>query len=123
MFESEELLLDGIEELKVNRSEYVNEIGSLRTLFNGLRKLNKSVKRSEVAFEKAGGDRVKVWVFGGAMESQHSLDVKACMFHWFGLSLCNYARLVGFVRGLHLGELVRADLTDKKGVEKVKKSI
>lgn len=123
MSESDEVVLDGIEPLKVVRQAYFNEIGSLRTLFNGLSELCASVKRREVAFEKAGGDKVKVMVFGSAMESQQSLDVTACMFHWFGLSLCNYARLIGYIRGLHRGDFTRSDLTDKKAVDKVRTSI
>lgn len=124
MSTSKELTLDGIEPLKVDRQAYFNEVGSLRTLFNGLRELCASVKRREAAFEKAGGGKFKVMMFGGTSpEEQQSLDVTACMFHWFGLSLCNYARLVGFIRGLHRSEFVRSDLTDKKAAEKAKQSI
>lgn len=123
MSTADEVTLDGIEQLKVDRNNYANEIGSLRTLFNGLRELSASVKRRESAFDMAGGDKVKLMTYGSAIEPQESLDVTACMFHWFGLSLCNYARLVGFIRGLHQGDFTRADLTDKKAVEKVKRSI
>lgn len=121
---SEEVLIDSVESLNVNRNDYFNEIGSLRTLSNGLRELSAPIKRREAAFAKAGGDRFNVLMYGGTSPAEvRMLDVTACMFHWFGLSLCNYARLVGFIRGLHCGDFVRADLTDKKGVEKAKRSI
>ncbi|MBI3469682.1 MAG: hypothetical protein HY000_42330 [Planctomycetes bacterium] len=121
---TEHVLLDGIEALNVDRQAYFNEIRSLRTLYNGLCELCASIKRREVAFARAGGEKFKVMIFGGATDAErHSLDVTACMFHWFGLSLCNYARLVGFIRGLHRGDSVRSDLTDRKAVEKAKQSI
>lgn len=119
-----EIMLDAIDPVKVDRAKYFNEIGPLRTLSNGLRELCGAIKRREVAFEKAGGDKLKVMMFGSTSpEDQYSLDITACMFHWFGLSLCNYVRLVGYIRGLDRGDFTRSDLTDKKAVENVKKSI
>jgi len=124
MSKSDEVVLDAIEPVKVDRQKYFNEIGSLRTLFNGLSELCAPIKRREVAFEKASGGKFKVMTFGGTSpKEKHSLDVTACMFHWFGLSLCNYVRLIGYIRGLNRGDFTRADLTDKKAVDKVRKSI
>ncbi len=117
-------LLDGVERVEVDRDLHANEISSLRTLFNGLNELCSSIKRREIGFAKAGGDKFKVMMIGGTTDAEkHALDVTACMFHWFGLSVCNYARLAGFIRGLHNGDFSRSDLTDRKTVEKAKRSI
>lgn len=116
--------IDFLESIVVERSKFANEVRALQTLSSGLRLLSAQIKRREVAFAKAGGDQFKVVIYGAENEDEvHQLDVMACMFHWFGLSVCNYVRLVGFIRGLHMQEFVRDDLTDNKGAEKVKKSI
>lgn len=124
MTATEEIVLDTIDLVKVDHNKYSNEIGTLHTLSNGLRELCALIKRRELAFEKASGGKFKILTFGGTSpEERYSLDVTACMFHWFGLPLCNYVRLIGYIRGLDRGDFTRADLTDKKAVEKVKKSI
>lgn len=116
--------IDFIDQVIVEENTCGNELRSLRTLTIGLMDLCAFVKRREVAFEKANGGKLKVMMYGAMnQEEQRFLDVTACMFHWFGLSLCNFVRLVGFIRGLHKGEFARSDLTDKKGAEKAKKAI
>jgi hypothetical protein len=44
----------------------------------------------------------------------------ALYFQWFGVTLSNYVRLVGFIRGLHRGEIKRADLRDKTTFKAIK---
>ena len=114
-------LLDGVE---VTRQDYFNEIVALRTLFRGLKHLSTMIKRKEVAFAKAGGDKVNLISFGAPNpEEQEFLDTVACFFHWFGISVCNYVRLVGFIRGLASGDFVRADLKDSAKFTQIKRSI
>ncbi len=57
------ILIDGIERLEVARSDDFNEILSLRTLVMGLRELYGPLKNKEVMFERAGGDKVKGFVW------------------------------------------------------------
>ncbi len=114
-------LLEGIE---VNRQDYLNEIVTLRTLLMGLKQLSTMVKCKEVAFANGGGDKIKVMSFGATSpKEQEFLDTVACFFHWFGISVCNYVRLVGFIRGLARGDFVRADLKDSTKFKQVKSSI
>lgn len=43
-----------------------------------------------------------------------------CLFHWYGVSLCNYARLVGFVYGVATGAVPKVPETDSDR-KKIKK--
>jgi hypothetical protein len=43
---------------------------------------------------------------------QRNLEIMACRFHWFGVSVCSVARLAGCVHGLAKMECTRADLRD-----------
>ncbi len=45
------------------------------------------------------------------------------MFHWFGVSVYNVARLAGFVRGLAKKEFTRADLQDASRFNAVRASV
>jgi len=117
------VLLDGIENLEVPRDEYFNEVRSLHTLVMGLRQLYATVKRKELAFERADGGKYKVAEYGTVDPAEaEMLDMIACCFHWFGLSICNYARLTGFIRGLHNGVFSRTDLRDASNFYRIKKA-
>lgn len=118
------VLIDGVEHIEVSRDDFFNEIRTLHTLFIGLRNLTGMLKRREVEFERAGGDKIKVFKFGGHSDEEvEFLDFVACIFHWFGVSVCNFARLVGLIRGLHLGHFTRIDLVDTTKFDVIKKSI
>ncbi len=45
-----------------------------------------------------------------------------CFFHWFGISLCNYARLAGYIVAKEQGHLSNADLQPEPKSEKIKKA-
>lgn len=116
--------IDFCERVKVARADYFNELRSLRTLHTGMRRLCEMVKRPEAAFETATGGKVKMFSFGGASPDEDKfLDAVACFFHWFGISACNYVRLVGFIRGLSLGHFSRADLKDTTKFKSIKSVI
>lgn len=119
------IALDSIERIEIGQNDHFNEIGTLRMLSVGLRKIYMMIKQRELAFEhRLGGIKMRVFVFGSPDgESQNSLDTTACFFHWFGGSVCNYARLVGFIRGLVKGDFSRADLGDESKIDTIKSSI
>jgi hypothetical protein len=107
------ITLDAIEPVQVEDTEHVNEVGTLRTLHRGLWGLANSVANREYPFLEMS-KKVKFVSFGrDADATTQDIDMVACFFHWFGVSLCNFARLVGFIRGLKNGEFTRADLTDQ----------
>jgi hypothetical protein len=47
----------------------------------------------------------------------------ACHFHWFGNSICNLARLAGFIRAMHTGCFTRADLNNSAKYKTVKNEV
>jgi hypothetical protein len=121
------VLLDGVERLEVPTTPYANEIRNLRTLSIGLCRLAEMIKPREMRFQEQTGGNLVVSMYGGTTpEESDQLDLIACTFHWFGVTICNYARLVGFVRGLERGDFTRSDLAavgDKAKIEAIKRSI
>jgi hypothetical protein len=121
---SERVLIDALERIEVPRDDYFNEIHSLRTLHMGMRALCGMIKSKEIAFARAGGDKLKVFQFGATTpQEQEFLETVACFFHWFGVSICNFARLVGFIRGMSHGDFSRTDLRDPTKFRSIKASI
>jgi hypothetical protein len=118
------VLLDGIERLEVECAKHGNEIRNLRTLSVGLQRLAESIKRPEVQFERQTGGKIIVTCFGATSPAEEErLNMYACMFHWFGVTVINYARIVGFIRGIERGVFSRADLADKTKFDVIKKEI
>lgn len=118
-----QIVLDGIDNLAVDSKDLGNEIRTLQMLRQGLFSLTSSVKRREARFAELA--KVARFTFVGATseEEEADLNMVACMFHWFGVSLCNYARLVGFIRGLDLKQFSRSDLRTPSAFEGVSKSV
>jgi hypothetical protein len=121
---AETLLIDARDSVEIPQQPYSNEIQSLRTLSFGLRQLCAVVKNHELEMISKQKDGVRVFQFGATSDSEWiRLHTIACFFHWFGISICNYARLVGFIRGIARGDFVRRDLRDPNNFKKVKASI
>jgi hypothetical protein len=116
--------VDLIEKFAIAPLEYANELGSLRTLLAGIKRLTAVVKTEEARRTPPPG--LSVFSFGatsGTDEEKEFNAFLACVFHWFGTSVCNYARLVGYIRGMTLGHFTRADLKNQANFKQVKKSI
>jgi hypothetical protein len=117
------ILLDAIENLEVPLKGCENEVGTLRTLVSGIKRLYAPIKTKEVHFEQATGGKMIVSSFGATNDEERELnDIIACYFHWFGISICNYVRLTGFIRGMNLGHFSRKDLRDSKNFKTVRDS-
>jgi hypothetical protein len=118
------VLIDGVERIEVSRTDFFNEIRTLRTLFVGLKMLYVPLKVREMEFARKTGGTVQVFQMGGHSDEEvEFLDFVACVFHWFGVSICNFSRLTGLIRGIHRGDFTRADLTDTTKFEAIRKSI
>jgi hypothetical protein len=119
------LILDAIESIEVRERDHFNEVRALHTLRRRLWGLANSVNNREAPYREMANKMTYV-VFGADVNGPtRDIDMVACFFHWFGVSLCNYARLVGFIRGLQKGEFTRADLSDETKTKDrvIKKSI
>nr|WP_298659493.1 hypothetical protein [uncultured Flavobacterium sp.] len=88
---------DGILNIKVDFAKYSNEINALLQLREGMILLYNNIKQKELAIaEKNKGAQVSF--FGRNPDIPENLfKLLPCFFHWFGNSLCNYARLVGYI--------------------------
>lgn len=124
------VFLDAIEHVEISSNDHANEVGTLRTLFRGLHQLYGMIKRRELDFEHQialklePGQKLKVFAQGLDYDgTSERLDAIACFFHWFGVSLCNFARLVGYIRGVEKGEFARSDLHDKTNFKTIKEAI
>ena len=77
--------------------QYENELQALQRLSVGLHYLDGEVSRleNEVAAKLPCGDYE---IFGNhpAFEGI-SMDLVACFFHWYSVTVCDYARLVGWL--------------------------
>jgi hypothetical protein len=105
--------LDTVVGVTIDYSEHFNEVRTLQMLSAGLMRIADDLRRRESAWEQANGGEFKVYVYGLDMDgTKGNLDLIACLFHWFGVSLVNYARLVGFIKALSNRDFTRNDLSD-----------
>jgi hypothetical protein len=116
--------LDVVVGLSVDEDEYFNECRTLQMLSTGLTVIADTLKRREAAWEQQTAGKVKFHIYGLDIDgTKGNIDLIGCFFHWFGVSVCNFARLVGFIRGLTAADFTRADLGDPTRFEKVGRSV
>jgi len=116
--------LDRIDGVSVETDDYFNEYRTLQMLSKGLLEVAANLKQRESAWEQQTAGKVKLHVYGLDIDgTKGNLDLIACFFHWFGVSVCNFVRLVGFIRGLSANEFSRADLADATRYPSIKSSV
>jgi hypothetical protein len=92
-------LIDHVAQLAADPDDAVNELTTLSTLRAGLFTLANQVAGYE---QPIRGRKIFFVGFDFGLPNGAD-DFLPCLFHWFGTSLCNYARLVGFLGGVHSG--------------------
>lgn len=118
------ITLDTIASITVDSERFFNECRTLQMLRTGLLGIADNLKRREAAWGQWTQGKVKFHVHGLDIDgTKGDLDLIACFFHWFGVSVCNYARLVGFVGCLSRGDFARADLGDPARCRDVKAAV
>jgi hypothetical protein len=94
-------VIDYIANLKLSDAQekrHFNELRSLAYLATGLRFLYEQVQRVEAEVIKRLPKDKQVGIFGNAQEMQGiNQDLVACAFHWYAVTVCNYAGLVGWL--------------------------
>lgn len=102
-------ILDYRDILEVPDDHSFNELVTLRTLQVGLHELAVSVWRQEEPLRQADeAENITRCFFGNAPEiNPHMRALLPCFFHWYGVTLCNYARLVGFVGAIESGRITK----------------
>ena len=114
-------LIDHIEGIEVDESIGHNELTTLSFLSTGLAMLAHQVDLMETPVredERARRKSIEFFGFGLLPPEQESL--LPCLFHWYGTSVCNYARLVGFLSGLASGAYSRDQVSNPSFHAKVR---
>lgn len=107
---------------QVDPSVCGNELVTLRYLGVGLHYLCSRVAIVEKPMrERDEKNGVRSMSFGNDPSlPKGAIELLPCFFHWYGVSVMNYARLVGFLSGLSLVTFTRKDLEDKSKFETVR---
>src|SRR5206468_398648 len=90
------MIIDHIEQIDVPVQVFPNALGSLETLRFGLHALYKSVRNDELRYLYQG-DRGQLVTFNDPSIPAERHMFLNCCFHWYSVSLCNYAWLVGHI--------------------------
>jgi hypothetical protein len=101
--ETNKFIIDKVLGIEVLQGNYFNEISTLLNLKYGLALLYNTVRPMELKIieENKGSD----WQFFGNHPTvpREFSSLLPCLFHWFGTSVCNYARLTGYIVRKHEG--------------------
>lgn len=116
------ILLDSVIGLSVPRSgDYNNYLNTVETLRAGLHRLAREVQRQEVLTQEENEGRELMLSFGaGPGMDAEWITLAACYFHWYGVSIINYARLIGFINGLDSGAINKSMIQDKQYYKSIK---
>jgi hypothetical protein len=106
------VIIDHVDDLQLADEEakkYFNELRSLEYLAAGLHFLNAQVQSIEAVVRDRLDNKLQVFMFGNAPQLQGiPQDLVACAFHWYSVTACNYARLVGWlVNGGDIGKATK----------------
>jgi hypothetical protein len=94
-----QVTLDEVKKIGVQASEFKNELSTLEYLRYGLLQLEAQVRALEEVIRKEESESKRQITFFGSYPgiSRETQLILPCLFHWYCVSLCNYARLVGYV--------------------------
>ena len=94
-------VIDHITNLKLSDEQekgHFNELRSLAYLTTGLRFLYEQVQRVEAEVINRLPKHKQVYILGNTREMQGiNQELVACAFHWYAVTVCNYAKLVGWL--------------------------
>jgi hypothetical protein len=115
-------IIDKILSIEIDPDKYNNEFNALMQLKTGLLALYNNVRPFELQIlEKTAGKRVLF--FGESDLVPKEVDnLLPCFFHWFGNTLCNYARLTGYIAVREQGHVTDEDLQLEPERKKIKEA-
>jgi hypothetical protein len=118
--ENSSYIVDKILGIEINPEKYNNEINALIQLKLGMIELYNNVRPVELSIlqQKPGKN---VSFFGESdLVPPHIDNLLPCFFHWFGNSICNYARLAGYIIAREQGHVQDADFQLEPARKKIK---
>lgn len=115
--------IDHVLKCEVDPDVCGNELATLSYLAAGLHQLNANVAAVETPLRDSDEKTGRVTMAFGNIPglSRGTVQILPCFFHWYGTSVVNYARLVGFLSGLSSGAFKRSDLEDSGNFDAVTK--
>lgn len=103
-------------------SKYTNEVNALRQLKDGMILLYNNVRPTELELIRIYAGK-EVTFFGRDPNiSEYLFRLLPCFFHWFGNSICNYARLAGYIVAREQNHITETDLSLEPNRSKIKAS-
>lgn len=115
-------VIDKILDIKISPEKYNNELNALMQLKAGMIALYNSIRPTEAQiFQQTQGKQL--FFFGeNDLVPPEINNLLPCFFHWFGNSLCNYARLTGYIVAREQGHVTDADLQLEPERKKIKEA-
>jgi hypothetical protein len=111
--------IDRVTKCQIDPANASTELTTLRYLRFGLCQLYEKVVTKEKPLRESD-DAKRRWRASYMTTPELGADdLIPCYFHWYGISILNYARLVGFLCGLSLNKFTRSDLHDKEKFDKI----
>jgi hypothetical protein len=113
--------IDHVTKCEIDPALGGNELRTLSYLSVGLHQLYANVTLVEKPLRESDDrNHVRQFAYGNAPGlPQGTAQLLPCYFHWYGVSLMNYARLVGFLSGLSSGAFTHQHLADEKEFQTV----
>jgi hypothetical protein len=123
------IIIDHIQAVNVVSADAINELITLESLSTGLSALANQVALLEQPFQDYEARyRKRIFFTGFGMRTPDGTCLTTeqerllpCLFHWYGNTICNYARLVGFLSGVATGVYDRSTTEDPKNYAAVKR--
>lgn len=118
---STNIILDHLVPTKVSEDIGFNEIITLHSLKMGLNLIAVTVWQTEESLrreDEAANQRSMHFGHHPSTDRRQAY-LLPCYFHWFGVSVCNYVRLVGFLTALKNGTITRQNLENNAGKKRV----
>jgi hypothetical protein len=114
--------IDKILNVKINPENYLNEFNALMQLKTGMIALYNSVRPTEIHISKQKNGK-NLFLFGSNDLVPQQIEIMLpSYFHWFGNSLCNYARLTGYIVAQEQGHVSNNDMQLEPARRKIKKA-
>ena len=110
--------------IQVDPTNHYNACNTLGYLKHGLGALYSTIKPQENLMKEKYQDQYIVYQSIG-YNSEYPRElylILPSLFHWFGVSVCNYARLAGFIVAKEQGHFTDMDIQYEPAREQIKKA-
>lgn len=115
-----EYTIDNIDNIVAVDGVSTNEITTLQDMLAGLHSLYVAVKQFE---EKLSNKKIVIAMGENPHFSENDIALITNCFHWFGISITNYARLIGYLDGIHKKIYTKSDIEDANKYSQIKKHV